>query len=516
VPVDARAGQECRIVVAPRIALAGLVLAAEGAPVVGARLGLAPPADLRARLAQVLDFSTDRACAAVSDELGRFRLDPAPALADAQLTVEREGYAALEQPAPTRSQENLVLVLQRPGSGDGLLAGTVVDPAGTPVGGATVALGFDGTTSDAEGRFQLRPDDPGSPNRQAESRGLPVRADRLRALKPGYLPAELVATRDSAGQLTWPRPLVLVLGGEPLAVEGRVVDERGAGLPGMRVWIADATFFGALADPEEGLQLAHAENLLSGAAPGWSFVESGADGRFRLEGLLERDYRLAAMDPATLLRTEVEAVAAGEHDALLVLSRAKLLPRLAGRVVDGHGLPVAGVAVFPMCDAHLTEIEGRVVRTQHATVSGTRTDADGLFVLENVPEEAVYLRLQGSVTLPLEWGRGLAGGLARLVGARPEELVLTVERRCHFQVELEVPGEADEVGLLDAAGRALGLSEFRGNGRSDGERLRLVEGRSGMLAASDRAAFVVLYRTGFEVRRVSVRLTPGEPTQLRL
>jgi protocatechuate 3,4-dioxygenase beta subunit len=516
VPVDARAGQECRIVVAPRIALAGLVLDAQGTPVAGALLSLTPPLDLRARLAQVLDFSADRTSATKSDEFGQFRLDPAPALEDARLTVERDGFLSLEEAAPTRTLDNLVLVLRRPGAGEGLLAGTVVDATGAPVAGALVALGFDGTTSDAEGRFRIQSDDPASPNRQAESRGLSVRADRLRALKPGHLPAELAARREADGRLVWPQPLVLVLEGEPLAIEGRVVDERGEGLPGMQVWVANGTFFGGLADPGEGLQLGQVESLLAGAGAGWSFVESDADGRFRLEGLLERDYRVAAMDPATLLRTDIEAVAAGRRDAELVLSRARLLPRLAGRVVNGHGAPIAGVAVLPMCDAHTVEIEGRTVRTQHATVPGTLTDEQGRFVLKSIPEEAVYLRLQGPETIPLEWGRQVTGGLKRLAGEDVEDLLISVEQRCHFRVELEVAGEADELGLLDAEGRELVISEFLGNARNDTERHPLIGGRSSTLAASDRATFVVLYRQGFEVRRAPVRLVPGEPSTLRL
>src|SRR5262249_4151313 len=118
--------------------------------------------------------------------------------------------------------------------------------------------------------------------------------------------------------------------------------------------------------------------------------------------------------------------------------------------------------------------------------------------------------------LPLEWGRGLKGGLAKLAGDEPEKLVITEARRCHFQVSLEVPAEADEVGVLDPEGHEMEISAFNGNGRQEGERHALVEGRSAMLAVGDRAATLVLYRQGGEVRRVPIRLTPGKPTNLDL
>jgi RNA polymerase sigma factor (sigma-70 family) len=518
VPVDGRSGQECRIVAAPSLALAGVVVDDLGTPLAGARVRLAPPADLRARLAQVLDFSASVACTTLSDEQGRFRFASAPALPDGALEAELAGLLPCREPAPLAARADLVLVLSGPAPDGATLAGLVVDAGGAPVEGALVSHGLDTTRSDEHGRFRFALDDPGSLNRRA-AEFLRVPDDLLRAVAPGFQPAELRAReRTPEGAPLWPEPLVLRLGGALVGLEGTVVDERGDPLAGYRVWIADPALFGTElrgAATESFPELVQVEALLGGRGAGWNWVESDADGRFALAGLCEREYTLAAMDPATLQRCVTGGLAAGRRDVVLVVRTGESFARLAGRVLDGRGRPVPGAAVFPMCDALEIRLEGATIATQHESAPGTASDAEGRFVLERVPKELVYLRIDGAGVIPLEWGRGEPGGLAALVD-EPEELVLTVERRCHFQVELSVPAEADALGVLDAEGHALVVSEFVGNGRNDTERHPLVDGRSTTLAVGDRAATLVLYRAGSEVRRVGLELTPGAPLQLRL
>jgi hypothetical protein len=379
-----------------------------------------------------------------------------------------------------------------------------------------VSLGIETRLTDEDGRFAFRLDDPASPNRVL-SRHAPVPDDLLRAVKRGHLPAELHGTREPDGGVRWPEPLVLRLGGEPLGLAGTVRDERGEPLVGMRVWISDPTLLGALVDGGGGSPgLVRVEGEIAGDDSGWSWVETGADGRFELAHLDDREYAVAAMDPETLLRTVEPGIRAGRRDVVLVLRGDRLFPRLSGRIVDGRGRPVSDALVFPMCDALETRIGGQVLETQHEALDGTRTDADGLFRLERVPRELVYLRVQGADLIPLEWGRGGAGGLDQLVGSAAEELVITVERRCHFQVVLSVAAEADELGVLDAAGRELVVSEFLGNARRDTERHPLIDGRSSTLAVGDSGVTIVLYRGGSEVRRVPIGLVPGEPVRLQL
>jgi protocatechuate 3,4-dioxygenase beta subunit len=519
VPVDQRSGQECRIVVARSLALDGFVLDEQGLPLGGARVALAAPPTLRASLAEVLDFAADVPWETRTDEHGRFHLAAAPAIEEGVLRAELEGYVPHVEPAPLVARNDLVLVLARPAGEGASLRGRVVDGSGLPVADAMVSYGIDTTRTDEDGRFAFSVGDPASFNHMAARFGMHVPEGLLRALKRGFLPAELRAARGPEGRLEWPRPIVLRLGSEPLTLAGRVLDARGEPLADMRVWIADPTFFGGLvrdSSAERFPQLVQVEALLDDAGPGWTWAESDGDGRFELHGLTEREYTVAAMDPATLQRTDLPGVAAGRRNVVLVLATDELLPRLAGRVLDGRGKPVANLAVFPMCDALETRIEGETVSTEHEAAPGTSTDENGWFLLERVPEHAVYLRIQGADTIPLEWGRGLAGGLAELAANDPEELLITVERRCHFQVELAVPDEADELGVLDAEGHALTISEFFGSGRRDDERHPIVAGRSSTLAVGDRAATLVLYRAGSEVRRVALALEPAAPASLRL
>jgi hypothetical protein len=220
------------------------------------------------------------------------------------------------------------------------------------------------------------------------------------------------------------------------------------------------------------------------------------------------------MDPATLLRTVVERVPAGRRGVEITLPTSELYPSLRGRVVDVDGAPVPGVGVFGMCDAFRLRFQGSTLSTHHEGTDAVRTDAEGRFTLERVPQNLVYLRLDGNDTLPLEWGRHVEGGLAQLVDD-PGAVEIVVHRRCHFRVELPPGDPADEIAMLDATGQPLEISEFLGSGeRREGERQPLVDGRSGPLAASDTAATLVFYEKGVELGRVAVRLSPGRITSL--
>jgi protocatechuate 3,4-dioxygenase beta subunit len=514
-PVAAERAPRAYVVVAPRLELSGLVVDEGGAPLANVSVVLAPPSDLRARLSVVLDFSDPQEFVAVSDDAGRFRIERAPLLRDGTLSARVSGRIPFRESSPVSSRHDLVLVLPREENSNERLRGLVLGPRGEPLPDARVAYGLDTVHTDAEGRFEFDLHDERSMNRRARA-WVTVPDDRLTALLPGFLPGEVVAERrDSEGQPLWPDPLVIRLDGTPLALAGRVVDERGTGLSGIRVWLADGTFFGAVR-PEgqrDYPDFAEVEGLLAGAEPGWNYATTGADGAFRLEGLLVRDYALAAMDTSSLLRTVTEGLAAGREDIELVLDTGRLL-RLAGLVVDGRGEPVSGVSIFPMCDAFEAKVAGQTIGTTHEAAPGVVTGADGRFALERVPATLAYLRLQGSETLPLEWGRGLAGGLEELADGRAEDLCITLERRCHFRIELVDPSQADECAMVDEDGRELVISDFQGASRNDTERHALLGGRSNTLAVSDRARELVLYLGGVAVRRVPVTLLPGEPLVL--
>ena len=168
-----------------------------------------------------------------------------------------------------------------------------------------------------------------------------------------------------------------------------------------------------------------------------------------------------------------------------------------------------------MCDPFLMRIQERVVGTNHSVAQGTTTDADGRFELKSVPRNLVYLRLEGMNTVPLEWGRRIEGGLAKLVGRDHDQLVIRMGRRCHFQVELARVDEADAISVLDANDKELEISEFLGRGRREAPRQPIRDGRTNQLAVADTATTLVLYKGENEVRRVPLRLTPGERIVVR-
>ena len=67
----------------------------------------------------------------------------------------------------------------------------------------------------------------------------------VRAVKRGHLPGELAAPEPSAdGEVPWPDFVTLELGGPPLTIRGRVVDEHGEPLEGVAIQVLEPTVFG--------------------------------------------------------------------------------------------------------------------------------------------------------------------------------------------------------------------------------------------------------------------------------
>ncbi len=513
------AGIDPVIVVAPRVVLRGHVVDAQGGSIPDAHAVLRLPRDFRGRLGTVLDHSTAARWEARSDDEGRLEFKDLPAVDGAVLIVRADGFEPHEEASPSASREDWLAVLELPDPNGARLRGVVVDAAGARVSDALVSMGVDTVRSDERGRFEFVLDAEKTFNAFA-SRFVEVDTARLVAIKPGYLPGELLApSKGEDGRPQWPKRVTLRLGAEPLSIQGTVVDADGQPREGVTVWVADPTFFGGLGDPatQRFPQLTHVENVLGGAAPGWHSVRTAEDGSFELDGLLDRDYVVRAMDEATLLRQERE-VHAGRSDVRirLAISETNAYARLRGRVVGFDGAPIRNVMVTPMCDSFRTRLMGRVIGTNHSTTEGVRTDADGRFELRRVPRDFVYLRLDGEDTVPLEWGRRVEGGLGHLVGENPLEVEVTLGRRCHFQVVLDDPNEADQIGVLDAQGEVLQVSEFLGRGRRESRRQPLNEGKSNQLGVGDNGVTLVLYRDGEEVRRASLRLSVAERTVVRL
>lgn len=495
------------VVVAPRLAVAGVVVDEGGRPLRDARVELILPAGFGARFETQLDATVQDLPSVRTDADGRFALDPFPHVAGARLETTLEGRIQDVRPAPDVSNPDLRIVLARARVATGTLRGVVLDASGRPVPEAHVAVGPVSAVSDAGGEFQLEP--------AAWSASAPIVA-----VKEGHLPGRLERAFDATGRpLPWPDWVELHLGESPRTLAGRVVDGDGEPVEGARVWLGDATLFGFVRDAPTRI-----EHVLSGAAavdsfefgrPNalWDWAETDARGRFRLRGLLERDYRVVAMGPDSLLAVEGGPFAAGRDDVVLRLADAPRYERLSGRVVAPGGEPVAGVEVALNRTVARIEIEivegGRQKRDRSVPGDRLVTGPDGRFEFEDVP---AFGRCFCSFD-----GPGVIATWLELEGLdRTEDLEVTIQRRCNFRIELADPRRADRVEVLDPEGLPMSLFILRHESSYEDLSVGLVDGKSDVLAVGERAATLVLTKEGEVVERVPLNLSTDDLTLVRL
>ena len=493
------------LVVAPAVTLAGSVADTAGQAVEGAQLWLAPPDGYQRRFDRVLDGSSEVEFRCVSDAQGRFDLGSIPRLEGAELRVGCPGFEPHAESTPEVSTAEHRVELRHRIHAAGELLGRVLDAVGRPVAGARVSAAGEIARSDAFGEFAF----------SAEVRG---RVDRLVALHPGHLPGERAADPGPDGPL-WPDYVELRLGGPPLEIHGRVTDGGGEGLAGLRVWAADPTHFGVERDMP-----AQVEGLLGGAptpaeleAAGrstrddpnafWVWDRTDAEGRFRLTGLLDRPYRVKAMDMARLVHVEAEAIPAGSRDVELVLPAGQ---RFAGVVRSVDGTPVPGARVEFFHRAYRVEWGESMSTVWDVAGPGTQTADDGRFEAEGLPATAWI-----SVS-----GEGIQRKAFFLEADDPrEQLELEVELFdtgvAHLRVELADPAEADRFALLGTDGQAVEVALVRAGQRVTTRDPELVDGVSYVYSVREGRYELVLRKDGVEVRRRWVTLRPGDVQELR-
>jgi hypothetical protein len=482
------------MVVAPRLELAGRVVDERGAPLHGAHVRVLPPDDLRANMRRVLDGVSIVELSAKSDADGGFSLPTVPSMTGATISAALDGFETASQALPSNSRTDLVLELA---PAAGIVAGLVVRDDGTPCPDAWVALGEVTTRSDPDGKFRLQVGNPQSPGRDAEAR-------ILRAVAQGRLPAELLCAKASPlDPGAWPDPLVLRLGGAPLAIRGRVLDADGAPVAGAEVTNLDRQPFGMIEHTVSGTQFfvqGDVETLLAGGGFRRSSVTTDADGRFAIESLQPRAYRLRALDPRTLSTLTTAPIQAGGADAELRLSAEPRRARISGVVVSLTGEPVSRATVRATRD-----IEAAVFDDAYGELSGApvKTDDEGRFELRDVARAAQRLRInvEGNprgTTVDLEAAEDV------------ESLRISVPLSCHLQVDLrESKVDADTLRVLDAKGEAVDLLTDLGGLSFSAQRVGLHDGLSDTISLSQAAATIVLLRGEQEVARFPVVLKPG-------
>jgi hypothetical protein len=453
-----------------------------------------------------------------TDADGRFDLGRIPRLPGGSLLASAEALAPRTVALPDTDDRDVRIVMSPFAYEQGQLDGLVVDALGAPVAGARVAMGVTSVVSDRDGRFQLL----------LRRAGWPT---AIVAAKAGHLPGRCELPRGGGTKREdWPAQVVLRLGTSPLSIHGRVVDQDDRPLEGAVVWIADPTLLGiagvlpvqteyVLAGGELPPQAARMpvqfaddptrEDMYldqTGNAPqptaGWWFVTTDEHGAFELGGLLPRDYRVTAFDPNTGTVAEVGPVPAGNRADLRIV-RTGLWPVLEGRVVSLRGEPLAGVDVTHGMRLFRTHervpggrFEGIVVRE----AGRARTGADGRFALEHVHRERSTLSFTSDAILPR--------GLSATAVVDPLMVEVKVEARCHVEVVLQDPGEADEIRAF-AGDEHVDISILRSGSHQATTELALHDGRSGVFVLGERATELVLRRGGIDVRRVPLQLAPG-------
>lgn len=482
---------ELRLFGAATRVVSGLVVDDRDDPIRGVELDFTFADEVRVRLGEHgQEIRRDRRIVA-SDARGRFEIAGIPEIAGVICQASKPGYARVE--IDLRSMVDLAncrIVLNRTDASPATLEGVVFDLSGAPFQGARVGFGGRPATSDENGRFRFDYDAASPP-------------EKLLACTKGLLPVEIV--RPDSG--TWPSFLEVRFSSLPKAIAGVVLDERGQPLPQARVWIADST---PLAAWDQGIWVA--ESVVSGNA--LLRIQASADdrGRFRIEDLLDREYGVKVLDGRRAWIVDAGRVHAGEENLVIRLRGEELIPRLSGRVVDSSSRGVAGASVFVRClMLAATSAEGM---KYYDTANGPSvdTDADGNFVIEDVPAVDATLDVthdgfldDASVPISADSGRA--------------PLLIKIHWRCDFR--LEVPANSGVVGLeiRDRDDHVLPMYRYEPGSIAEVERAPIVDGKSEALAVSDAAATMVWIRRGAdgsETRESKpIVLTPGELTILR-
>jgi protocatechuate 3,4-dioxygenase beta subunit len=498
------AGDEHVFVLAPPRAVAGEVVDETGRPLRAAKLELVMP-DLRAAIERVLDRCVDQHWRTESSEDGAFVFDPVPDLEACSLRSTLPGYEARTLELAPGDHGDLRIVMTHPLEARAI-HGQVVDELGKPVQGAHVALSADpgGTESrllavstDAGGLFELRLTD----------------ADRdarlLRAVKAGKLPAEVSCNSDTPWSPgAWPDPLVLVLRGSVLSIEGVVLDPDGHPVPFAAIANLDASRFGTVEAEWSGTRVEVGEDieaLLAGRSSA-SGPSASADerGRFELRGLLPKSYRLSAFSSATMQLVVTDPIEAGRRGVEIRFPREERIERIAGRVVSKSGRGLAGAQLW--LARRTTPPAATSVRAgdRELTGYGIQADGEGRFEFRDVPLSVERICARSAPQTPE--ATVMLGGRTDL-----ENLRIVVPLECHFKLDLTgSPLRATSVRVLDAAGQSISFGIHRGNLWINSDEQQVDAATSEAFTVSEDAAMLVLYDADRELARVPLNLVPGE------
>lgn len=473
-PVD---GAHVTIVAARRIPVGGVVVDEYGNGIEGANVRLEYSASADTLPRELVELQGPVRHFTDTDARGQFQFSTAGDMAGTILAVNAAGYSDARVPVPEGGDATLRIPMSRAVPGRYVLVGHVQYAEGGPAVDALVSTGSLAVATDASGRFLLDHE----PAKAWIDHTVPL---RLVAVSPGRLPATHELPSLSTILVTGcPEDLVLVLAGAPLAIRGRVLDSDGAPMSNIEVVVLDSTPFGSVRLPDSRYSSPRSVEDIAGGG----MVITNRQGEFELRGLLDRDYRLEALERARVLTVVSEPIRAGTRDVQLVLDT-KRVGRLRGRVVDNAGLGVAGVRVSVSVERPTDLVIG----------PGALTDTEGRFTISGVTTNPPLLRLEGEPIVPQLF--------AKLPpDADLEDFELRVARRCRIQFEwADWLGRADTLQLVDASGVPLPGMVLDG-GFSPRDDLIVEGARSAVWTVSEEARFAVLLLAGKEVTRFPVQ-----------
>lgn len=326
--------------------LEGLVLDTSDAPVAGATVVV----------------STNPSRTATTEADGSFAFDKLVGRSYTLVARAATGVGGPITAKLTATSDPVVLRLHAAGS----VKVTVVEKADRPVPGAQVELrGLDAQVTQAGGDGIAT---------------FPVVVGggyEVRASAPGFAPnGQFTQVGTTAVELK----LVLTPGA---AVAGRVIDEAGAAVPGARVVFSGASDWSLQADERK------------------DGVVTGADGRFAFPALPAGSFRFVARHEKFAPGTSAIFTLDGSHATDGVEIRLTAGATIAGKVVDGGGLPVASAQVrVAVSTRSMIGSEPRQVFTAD----------DGTFAVAGLPKkphDAVAIGEAGSSkTIPVDTSAG--------------------------------------------------------------------------------------------------------------
>ena len=489
------------VVVARSITAAGAVHDEAGKALANALITYQIPKSFGPSFPQVLEGSHVLRFSHVTDANGRFEIENLPVIDGAQLLTRKAGRVDDRRTAPADDDFGIDIVLRVNAAEDGSLFGRVIDPSGEPVAGAHVAAGPYSRITDEHGEFLFDPD-------------VASTVDEIIAVAPGYVAVRAWSAQaepDESARNEWPDFVWLTLEDESLALEGIVVDDLGEPLAGVRIWVDDPTPFGLIEGnpvPIENLlseRLSTDELMELGAqldqVPNsfWSWSKTDADGKFHIEGLLDRTYRIGILHRATMTIVRIDGVEAGSRSERFELPIHNDTTPITGRLVDAEGDPVPNASVTVQVQ---TYAQGHTTWSMNGPEA--RSDDRGVFTIAAVPRTAnLLVSAEGYVSLHRE--------LTPDDDTDTLELTLQRERgRAHLQIVLDDPAFADYAALYDANGDRVHLTLIRGGARSSFLRAHLTEGRSYVLLVDAGQYELVYYRDDEEVERRLETFTPGD------